>query len=57
MARPLPVEYLIIDIPLAFPKEPINRFNDHLPFVKNPFPVENRGIIGEIQVKIIGIYF
>lgn len=49
VARPLPVEFLLIDIPLAFPKESIYRFKDHLPCVKTQFPVENRSVIGEIQ--------
>ena len=52
IARPLPVEFLLIDIPLAFPKEPIYRFKDHLPNVKTQFPVENRSLIGEIQVNV-----
>lgn len=48
-ARPLPVEYLIIDMPAAFAKDPSFYFNDGSPLVKTPFPVENRNEIGEIQ--------
>lgn len=44
--RPMPMEYFIIDVPAGFPLEPINTFVGHL---SNPFPIENRMIIGEIQ--------
>lgn len=45
LARPLPVEYLLVDLPAAFPVEPEFTFfagNGH-----KPFPVENRAEIGE----------
>ncbi len=50
-ARPLPVEYLIVDLPAAFAKDPFYSFNDGSPLVKTPFPVENRSEIGELQVN------
>ncbi|CAH1793939.1 unnamed protein product [Owenia fusiformis] len=47
LARPLPVEYLLIDLPAAFPVEPQYTFNGaNSP---TPFPVENRAELGEIQ--------
>lgn len=46
LARPLPVEYLLVDIPCAFPVNPIYTFSDSNH--KN-FPVENRESLGEIQ--------
>lgn len=49
IARPLPVEYLIVDLPAAFAKEPSFYFNDGCPLVKTSFPVENRTEIGEAQ--------
>lgn len=48
-AQPLPVEYLIIDMPAAFAKDPIYILNDGNTLVKTPFPIENRAEIGEIQ--------
>lgn len=48
IARPLPVEYLIIDLPAAFAKEPSYTFKDNLS--KEKFPVENRNDIGHGQV-------
>ena len=48
LARPLPVEYLLLDMPAAFPVEP--RFSlPALPSDKQPFTVENRANIGETQ--------
>ncbi|XP_041362260.1 nuclear protein localization protein 4 homolog [Gigantopelta aegis] len=47
LARPLPVEYLLVDIPAAFPVEPQYTFQTN-PDVK-PFPTENRSDLGEIQ--------
>jgi nuclear protein localization family protein 4 len=46
VARPLPVEYLIIDIPAAFPQDPQPLF---VGGVGKPFPVENRSDIGQAQ--------
>ncbi|GAB1599941.1 nuclear protein localization protein 4 homolog [Argonauta hians] len=46
LARPLPVEYLLVDIPCAFPVSPRSFFNIS---ASKPFPVENRESLGEIQ--------
>jgi nuclear protein localization family protein 4 len=50
IARPLPVEYLIIDFPAAFPKDPSYSFNDNSTHIKMKFPIENRILINEVQV-------
>ena len=42
MGRPLPVEYLLIDIPVATPKTPVQTFS-------TGFPVENRPMEGHLQ--------
>lgn len=44
--RPMPVEYLIVDVPAGLSKNPTNSFaqNEH------EFLVENRVLIGQIQV-------
>lgn len=47
IARPLPIEYLLVDVPASTPVEPKNTFNP-LPD-KNPFPIENRMLDGQIQ--------
>jgi len=47
LARPLPVEYLLVDMSAAFPVEPIFTFK----VANKPFPKENRNDIGEVQVK------
>uniref|UniRef100_A0A674MYC1 Nuclear protein localization protein 4 homolog n=1 Tax=Takifugu rubripes TaxID=31033 RepID=A0A674MYC1_TAKRU len=44
LARPLPVEYLIIDITTTFPKDPQYTFSS-----AQRFPIENRDILGETQ--------
>ncbi|XP_030630011.1 nuclear protein localization protein 4 homolog isoform X3 [Chanos chanos] len=44
LARPLPVEYLIIDITTTFPKDPVFTFSSAL-----RFPIENRDVLGETQ--------
>ena len=49
LARPLPVEYLLIDIPAAFPVE--QKFTFHAGNSVKPFPVENRASAGEVQVS------
>ncbi|XP_064423527.1 nuclear protein localization protein 4 homolog [Latimeria chalumnae] len=45
LARPLPVEYLIIDITTTFPKDPVYTFA----ISPSPFPIENRDVLGETQ--------
>ena len=47
IARPLPVEYLLIDVPVASAKEPIRTFHRGEP----EFPVENRPMEGHLQVR------
>ncbi|XP_033630612.1 nuclear protein localization protein 4 homolog [Asterias rubens] len=47
LARPLPVEFLLVDVTSGFPKDPMYTFNDS-PTVKH-FPVENRSELGEVQ--------
>ncbi|MBN3286807.1 NPL4 protein, partial [Polyodon spathula] len=44
LARPLPVEYLIIDITTTFPKEPVYTFTS-----MHRFSIENRDVLGETQ--------
>lgn len=54
IARPLPLEYLIIDVPTGFPSADAqiqSTFNDDCASVKTPFCVENRMQIGELQVR------
>jgi hypothetical protein len=54
IARPLPLEYLIIDIPTGFPAVNSQRqstFNDNCSVIKTPFGIENRTQISEIQVN------
>ncbi len=51
IGRPLPVEYLIVDLPAAFAKEPIYTFNQNSSkYSKSAFPIENRNNFGEVQV-------
>ena len=38
-ARPLPVEYLLVDVPVSTPLEPIFTFTAGS---RQPFPIENR---------------
>lgn len=47
LARPLPVEYLLLDMPAAFPVEPQYTFRSHLHTEVTSFPVENRHVIGQ----------
>ncbi|CAH1116427.1 unnamed protein product [Phaedon cochleariae] len=47
LARPLPVEYLLVDVPASTPVAPQRTFNSDPN--KQPFPVENRFIDGHIQ--------
>jgi nuclear protein localization family protein 4 len=49
IARPLPVDYLIIDLPAAFAKETMFTFNENSKHLKTRFPIENRKQIGELQ--------
>jgi hypothetical protein len=54
IARPLPLEYLIIDVPTGFPSADAqiqSTFNDDCKMIKTPFCVENRMQIGELQVR------
>lgn len=47
IARPLPIEYLLVDVPVSTPKEPTYTFN---PLTRaKPFPIENRLIDGHLQ--------
>lgn len=53
VARPLPLEYLIIDVPTGFPTADAQiqlTFNDDCAAIKTAFCVENRMQIGELQV-------
>lgn len=50
MARPLPVEYLLVDMPAAFPLSAQYTFKAHLHTEAKLFHVENRQEIGETQV-------
>lgn len=45
LARPLPVEYLLVDLQVAFPKEPSYTLHRS----PNPFPIANRQSIGISQ--------
>ena len=51
IARPLPVEYLIVDLPAAFAKVPTYTFYEDPRVVKKPFPIENRKNSGQTQVS------
>lgn len=48
LARPLPVEYLLVDVPVSMPKEP--RYTFAVRQGVTSFPVENRLLDGQIQV-------
>jgi nuclear protein localization family protein 4 len=45
--RPMPVEYLLVDVPTGMPKEPYFTFHVNRP--EKAFPVENRTLIGQSQ--------
>ncbi|XP_015125165.1 nuclear protein localization protein 4 homolog isoform X1 [Diachasma alloeum] len=47
LARPLPVEYLLVDVPASTPLTP--QFTFYASENINPFPVENRLVDGQIQ--------
>jgi nuclear protein localization family protein 4 len=40
LARPLPVEYLLVDVPASTPLTPLHTF--HCEPNTTPFPIENR---------------
>lgn len=46
MARPMPIEYVLIEVPAAFPKENQYTFSGGN---GEPFPIANREDLGEIQ--------
>ncbi|KAI1292253.1 Nuclear protein localization protein 4 -like protein [Halotydeus destructor] len=47
IGRPLPIEYLLVDVPASTPVEPKYTFNPIRD--KEPFPIENRMIEGHLQ--------
>ncbi|KAI4456792.1 nuclear protein localization 4 [Holotrichia oblita] len=47
LARPLPVEYLLLDVPASSPLTPSYTFNNDI--TKQAFPIENRLVDGHIQ--------
>ncbi|CAH0563409.1 unnamed protein product [Brassicogethes aeneus] len=47
LARPLPVEYLLVDVPASTPVNPTYTFNGDVS--KQPFAIENRFVDGHIQ--------
>lgn len=53
LARPLPVEYLLVDMSAAFPVEPLYTFK----VADKPFPKENRHDLGVIQVTSLKSFF
>jgi nuclear protein localization family protein 4 len=48
LARPLPVEYLLLDLPAAFPVEPVYTFYASSDI--KPFAIAHRETMGETQV-------
>ena len=48
-ARPLPVEYLLVDVPVSTPREPQSTFYVAADNGKAPFPIENRPMEGQLQ--------
>lgn len=55
IARPLPVEYLLVDVPASAPLTPQYTFNPIT--TKEPFPIENRLIDGQLQdINALSIY-
>lgn len=51
--RPMPVEFLLVDVPVGMPKEPYMTFNVTRP--DKDFPIENRTFIGQLQVIQIDV--
>lgn len=47
VARPLPIEYLLVDVPVSTPNEP--QFTFFADASKTPFPIENRLLDGQVQ--------
>ncbi|XP_054717743.1 nuclear protein localization protein 4 homolog [Uloborus diversus] len=47
LARPLPIEYLLVDVPVSTPNEP--QFTFYAVAGIDPFPVENRFLDGHVQ--------
>lgn len=47
LARPLPVEYLLVDVPASTPLTPMYTFT--VDTNRSPFPIENRYIDGHLQ--------
>lgn len=47
LARPLPIAYLLLDVPVSTPVEPQSTF--HTSSSITPFPVENRFLEGHVQ--------
>ncbi|KAH8265438.1 hypothetical protein KR038_007808 [Drosophila bunnanda] len=47
LARPLPVEYLLVDVPASTPLQPQYTFTEY--DKRQPFPIENRYIDGHLQ--------
>lgn len=47
LARPLPVEYLLVDVPASTPLQPQYTFTEY--DKRQPFPIENRYIDGQLQ--------
>ncbi|XP_065176923.1 nuclear protein localization protein 4 homolog [Sycon ciliatum] len=47
IARPLPVEYLLVQVPVAAPVNPTPMFAADISAAK--FPIENRSAVGEVQ--------
>lgn len=52
LARPLPIEYLLVDVPVSTPMTPTRTFNQLSD--RKPFPVENREILdfGSLQTYL-----
>lgn len=48
--RPMPVEYLLVDVPAGMPKEPRFTFHAVTGGKHSQFPIENRMVLGEMQV-------
>lgn len=47
IARPLPIEYLLVDVPVSTPNEP--QFTFYADANIKPFPIENRLLDGHVQ--------
>lgn len=47
LARPMPIEYVLVQVPTAFPVDPQFTFTNQSR--EEPFPLENRSNIGEVQ--------